>query len=83
MCCPRWRGERRRVLGPGMQSQTAKWRKLTGGGSLSLAFLRKVSGEFKEVTEESIVPWVAVLGKEGNQGGIETLVVEVAKWLEV
>jgi hypothetical protein len=80
LSCPQWSGERRRIVGPGSCSQSSKWLRLTCGSSLSIAFLRVIRDRFRETTGGGLVPWVAVLGT-GGSGGLELVVMEVAKWL--
>ena len=79
--CEKWAEERRRVTGPGTSTVSNRWKKLTDGGSASLPFLTKVSEDYREEAGAWMVPWVAVLGKSEDQGGVEALVVEVSKWL--
>ena len=79
--CDKWRGERRRIVGPNPNSQSATWRVLTAGTPLSIVFLRRIRDEFEEIDGGRFVPWVAVLGREVDRGGVESIVIEVAKWM--
>jgi hypothetical protein len=79
--CFKWEAERRRITGPGKSSISANWKILTNGTPLSVAFLRNVRRDFEEVHGKRFVPWVSVLGKDSDRGGVESLVQEVSKWL--
>jgi len=78
--CPKWGGERARVIGSRHSTEEKKWELIVNGSPIGVAFLRTVSKDFRETTGACLTPWVPIMGERGV-GGLEMVVVQMAKWL--